>query len=172
MSRQTVRAAVASYLSPATSQLPFLGNVYAHPAKFTPEGDFFDGQDPGHSNGVVMFIYIGRQDERRAALGGPHNGRKVVEYDLILDCFIRTMGSKAEDCGAASDQFLDALVAYIRADRNAGNPSVIFQWGEGSYPGSVDIEVQALYPKSLRGSLQASQVYATVRTKVVEIVDS
>lgn len=172
MSRATVRQTIATYLEPSTSNLPMLGNVYPHPAKFTPEGDFFQGQDPGHNTGAVIFIYIGRQEERRAALGGPHNGRKVVEYDVVLDCFIRSMAAQSQDAGADSDTFLDALVEYIRADRNAGNPNVVFQWGEGMYPGGVDIEVQALYPRSLKASYQTSQVYATVRTKVVEIVDS
>jgi len=182
MSRATIREAVTSYLSPAQSNLPFLGNVYPHPAKFTPEGEFFDGQDPGHSTGAVIFIYIGRQEERRAALGGPTNGRKVVEYDVVLDCFIRSMAVKSEDAGADSDTFLDALVEYIRADRTAGTSAdstgpyastgYIFQWGEGGYPGATDIEVQALYPRTLRASGQATQVYATVRTKVVEIVDA
>lgn len=172
MSRSTVRSALQSYLAPATSTIPFLSNVYAHPAKFTPEGDFFQGQDPGHTTGAVMFIYIGQQAERRAALGGPHSGRKIVEYDVVLDCFIRSMSAKSEDTGIDSDTFLDSLIAYIRADRNAGNPSVVFQWGEGSYPGGVDLEVMALYPRTLKGSGQVSQVYATVRTKVVEIVNS
>lgn len=172
MSRQSVRATVAAYLNPAVAGIPYLSNVYPHPAKFTPEGDFFQGQDPGHSNGAVMFIYIGRQEERRVALGGPHDGRKAIEYEIMLDCFIRSTSSKSEDCGVASDEFLDALVARIRADRNAGNPAVVFQWGEGQFPGGVDIEVQALYPKDLRGSAQTTQVYATVKTKVIEIIDS
>jgi len=172
MSRATVRAAVASYLAPATSHISFLSNVYSHPAKFTPEGDFFEGQDPGHTTGAVLFLYIGRQHETRAALGGPHHGRKVIEYDLMMDCFIRSMAPQSETAGADSDTFLDEMVAYIRADRNAGNPSVIFQWGEGSFPGSPDIEVDALYPRTLKGSGQVSQVYATIRTKVVEIIDS
>jgi hypothetical protein len=170
MSRATVRAAVQAYLAPANSAIPFLGNVYAHPAKFTPEGEFYDGQDPGHSTGAVIYIYISEQVEHRIALGGPHAGEKAVEYMIHMDCFIRSQGQRTEDAGADSDTFLDALVAFIRADRNAGKPSVIFQWGEGTFPGGSDIQVDALYPRPVRAGNQVSQVFASVRTKVVEIV--
>ena len=171
-SRALVRDAIFNYLKPETSNLPFLAHVYDHPAKFTPEGEFFDGQDPGHQTGAVIFLYFQRSSEYRAALGGAHNGRKVVEYDLMLDCFIRSTSPKAEDAGMDADTFLDALVDYIRADRNAGNPSVVFQWGEGTNPGARDIEVEALYPRSLMGSQQVTQTYATVRTTVVSIINS
>ena len=90
----------------------------------------------------------------------------------MLDCFIRSVAQKSQDCGAASDTFLDSLVAYIRADRNAGNASAVFQWGEGLLPGGNDIEVDALYPRTLQGSGQVTQVYASVRTKVLEIANT
>lgn len=171
-SRGNVRAAIAAYLSSPNANIPYLAHVYQHPAKFTPEGEFFDGQDPGHQTGAVIFLYIGRQMEHRIALGGPHNGRKAVEYELVLDCFIRSTSPQAEDAGTAADDFLDALVAWIRADRNAGNPALIFQWGEGANPGGPDIEIEALYPRSIRGSQQVTQTYASLRTTVVEIVQS
>ena len=183
MSRSTIRAAVASYLSQgAGTSIPYLSNVYPHPAKFTPEGDFFVNEDPGHNTGAVIFLYIGKQMERRAAMGGPTTGRKVVEYELIMDCFIRSAAVKSENCGADSDTFLDALVTYIRADRNAGTAATstgpyagtgyIFQWGEGTFPGGEDIDIQALYPRTLKGSGQITQVYASVRTAVLEIANS
>lgn len=167
-----MRAAVQRYLDPANSSIPYLSHVYDHPAKFTPEGDFYDGQDPGHQTGAVIFLYIARQSEHRAALGGPHNGRKVVEYELLLDCFIRSTSPKAEDAGAAADEFIDALVARIRADRNAGDPTVVFQWGEGTDPGGPDIEIEALYPRTVRGSQQLTQTYANLRTTVLEIANT
>ena len=167
--RAKVRAAVQSYLDPSASNIDNLGHVYAHPAKFTPEGDFYDNTDPGHTTGAVIYIYIGRQSERRAALGGAHDGRKVTELEVVLDCFVRSTSPSAVDAGLAADTFLDQLVDRIRADRNAGNPSLILQWGEGTFPGATDIAVEALYPKTLLGSAQVSQVYATVRTTVVTV---
>lgn len=167
--RTNVRSAIQAYLDPSKSNIANLGAVYAYPAKFTPEGDFFQNEDPGHSTGAVIFIYLGRQSEKRIALGGAHSGEKATELEIVLDCFIRSTSNKSEDCGLAADQFLDSLVDYIRADRQAGAPSVIFQWGEGAYPGGQDIEIQALYPRNLMGAMKATQVYASVRTTVVTI---
>ena len=167
--RSAVRATVQAYLDPKASGISGLGHVYAHPAKFTPEGDFFDNTDPGHSVGTVVYIYLGRQSERRVALGGAHNGRKLTEIEIILDCFTRSTDPQAETCGIASDAFLDALVDRIRADRNAGNPNVVFTWGEGKFPGSTDIEIDALYPRNLLGAAATTQVYASVRLTVQAI---
>lgn len=167
--RTAVRTAVQAYLDPSASAIPYLGKVYAHPAKFSPEGDFFENTDPGHSTGAVMYLYLQRQSERRMALGGPHSGKKATTFDLVLDCFIRSTSNLAEDCGEAADAFLDALVDRIRADRNAGDPSVIFQWGEGSTVGGTDIEVEALYPRTIMGAQKVTQVYASVRLTVLAI---
>jgi hypothetical protein len=167
--RESVRSAVQAYLAPDASNIANLGNVYSYPAKFTPEGDFYLNEDPGHSTGAVIFIYLGRQSERRIALGGAHNGEKRTSLEIVLDCFIRSTSNKAEDCGLAADQFLDDLVDRIRADRTAGAPSVIFQWGEGDTVGGTDIEVQCLYPKTINGSAQVTQVYASVRTTVITV---
>lgn len=165
--REDTRAAIAAYLDPSVAGIDGLGKVIPHPAKFTPEGVFYENSDPGHSSGAVIFLYLARQSDRRVALGGAHDGRKVVEFQLVLDCFVRSTSPKAEDCGQAADLFLDQLVTRIRADRNAGNPAVIFQWGEGTFPGGRDIEIEALYPKTIMGSMQATQVYASVRLTVL-----
>ena len=167
--REDTRAAIAAYLDPSVAGIDNLGKVLAHPAKFSPEGIFYENTDPGHTTGAVIYIYLQRQSDRRIALGGAHNGRKVVEFSLVLDCFIRSTSPKAEDCGLAADLFLDQLVTRIRADRNAGAPSVIFTWGEGTFPGGRDIEVEALYPKTIMGAQMATQVYASCRLTVLAI---
>lgn len=167
--RTAARTAIQSYLDPANSDIDYLGKVYAHPAKFSPEGDFFENTDPGHTTGAVVYLYLQRQSEQRAALGGSHSGRKVTTFDLVLDCFIRSTSNLSEDCGEAADAFLDALVDRIRADRNAGDPSVIFQWGEGSTVGGRDIEIEALYPRTIMGAQKVTQVYASVRLSVLAI---
>ena len=88
MSRATVRAAIASYLT--NYGVTNLSSVRQFPAKLTPEGEFFEGEDPGHSSGAIIFLYIENQRENRIALGGPHNGRKAIDYTFILDCYLRS----------------------------------------------------------------------------------
>jgi hypothetical protein len=167
MSRTAVRAQVATYLSGAG--VTFLNTVKPFPAKFTSEMEFFQGEDPGHSSGAIVYLYIASQKESRIALGGAHNGRKAMEYEFVLDCFMRSMHRKSEDAGADNDTFLDSLVTAIRADRNAGNPSLIFQWGEGNFPGGVDIDITSYYPRTINGSSTTTQVYSQVRVMVIEI---
>jgi hypothetical protein len=170
MSRATVRAQIASYLTGAG--VSFLNSVKPFPAKFTPEMEFYQGEDPGHSSGAICYIYFAGQREARIALGGAHNGRKAVEYEVVLDCFMRSMHKKSEDAGTDNETFLDALTTAIRADRNAGNANIIFQWGEGNVNGGTDISITSYYPRLLNGAGSATQTYSTVRLTVVEILNT
>ena len=170
MSRATVRAQVASYLENAG--ITNLSGVKPFPAKFTPEMEFYAGEDPGHSSGAIIFMFFESETENRVALGGAHNGRKAVEYSLVLDCFMRSNHKKSEDAGSDNEAFLDSLLAAIRADRNAGNPAIIFQWGEGVNPGGAALSVVSYYPRLLNGAGSATQTYSTVRVSVVEILNT
>ena len=166
MSRATVRSAIVNYLNGAG--VTNLSTVKPFPAKFTPEMEFFAGEDPGHSSGVICYIYFAGQREERIALAGLHNGRKWVEYEVVLDCFLRSTHKKSEDAGSDNEAFLDSLVAAIRADRQAGAPGVIFQWGEGGRSGGMDIEVTSYYPRLLTGTGSVTQIYSSVRLIVTE----
>lgn len=168
MSRATVREAIATYLENA--DVPYLTTVKRFPPKFTPEGEFFDDDEPGHSSGAIIFIHFAAQNETRIELRGLHGGGKATEYTVLLDCYIRSTHRKAEDAGADAETFIDGLVEAIRADRNAGAPAVVFQWGEGTFPGSADIEVAVDFPRILAGSGSATQVYANVRVSVIEMI--
>jgi hypothetical protein len=170
MSRATVRAAITSYLSNAG--ITHLSSVKPFPAKFTSEMEFYEGEDPGHSAGAIIYIFFENQTEHRIALGGDHDGRKAIEYTIALDCFMRSTQRKSEDAGADNEAFLDSLEAAIRADRNAGAPGVIFQWGEGSFPGSADLTTVSYYPKLLMGAGSATQTYSRVTVSVIEIINS
>lgn len=170
MPRSTIRSAVVSYLQNAG--ITNLSTVKGHPARFTGDMEFFAGEDPGHSTGAIVYVYIENASETRIALGGAHNGRKAVEYTVVLDCFLRSVKNRSEEVGQDNDDFLDSLVAAIRADRQAGAPSVIFQWGEGVMPGSADITVTSYYPRVLTGGNATLQVYSTVRVQVVEILNT
>jgi hypothetical protein len=170
MSRATVRAAITDYL--ANAGIENLSTVKPFPAKFTSEAEFYDGEDPGHSSGAIIYIFFENQTENRVALGGAHDGRKVIEYTVALDCFMRSNHKRSEDAGLDNETFLDSLEAAIRADRNAGAPGVIFQWGEGTFPGSADLTTLSYYPKLLAGAGSATQTYSRVTVSVLEIINS
>ena len=169
--RSNVRQAIVSYLQGAG--ITNLSTVYGFPPKLTKEGEFFAGQDPGHASGAVIYLWIEAQSEQRFALGGAHSGKKGIEYQFALDCYLRSTHKKSEDAGSDNDDFLDSLVSAIRADRNAGAPGLIFQWGEGNFPnGGRDIDIVSYYPRTLNGGAAATQVYSSVKVSVVEIVTS
>jgi hypothetical protein len=173
VSRATVRQQVLEYLQNAN--VTHLSTIKPFPAKFTPEMEFYAGEDPGHSSGAIMYLYIESEAEHRIAFGGSHNGRKAVEYSMVLDCFLRSTQRKAEDAGYDNESFLDSLITAIRADRTAGTegkPFPIFQWGEGTMPGASDITVTSYYPRQLSGGASVTQIYSSVRVTVVEILDT
>jgi hypothetical protein len=170
MSRATVRTAIQNYLQNAN--VTYLSQVKPFPAKFTPEMEFYEGEDPMHRNGVVMYLFFEKSSERRIAFGGATNGRKEVEHSVILDCIFRSANPQSEDAGAENELFLDSLVQSIRANRNAGSPSVIFQWGEGSLNGGADIDITSYYPQSLRAAQSAVQIVSRVAVSVIEILEA
>ncbi len=171
MGRATVRAAIVDYLQQGATggNIPSLSTVFAHPAKFTTEGDFYDGQGPGIDDGAVIYVYLREQDERRIAIGGPHSGWKARPYTVVLICVLRHKGPDAQDADAANDAFIDGLVSWIEADRTASSTAV-FQWGEGDDVGGVDIHVEAGMPKPIRQ--QTTQVFTTVEVTALELVNT
>jgi len=170
MSRESVRGAIVDYLTNANVTL--LTDVLPFPPKLTVEGDFYNGNDPNHKSGCIIFLWIESERENRIAVGGAHNGRKLVEYNFIMDCYFRSTDPRSEDAAAENETFLDSLIAAIRADRNAGHPGIIFQWGEGASFGGPDIEVVSYYPRSLNGAMSVTQTYSTIRVVVMEEIDS
>lgn len=164
MSRATVRAAIQDYLSNAG--INYLSQVYAHPPKVTPGGEFYASQDPGHSSGAVIYLHIANQFESREGIGGPTDGQKFRYYTCAMVCVFRSKKTDTQEVGADNDAFLDALVTAIEADRNAGNPAVIWQWGEGSFLYGDDIKVRAEMPRPIRQ--QISQVFSVCEVTTIE----
>lgn len=164
MSRAAVRSAIQQYLQNA--KITYLGMVFAHPPKWTNETDFAANGYPGRGSGVVIYIHLRRQHEFRIALGGATSGTKMRPYKCTLICL---MNSKKEDTqlvGADNDTFIDSLCSAIQANRNAGNPSAIFQWGEGDTLYGVDIQVETHLPRTIRQ--QTSRVFSLVDVTVME----
>ena len=170
MSRETVRTQFVNYLNGAG--VTYLSGVKTFPAKFTPEGDFYDNEDPGHAQGAIVYPYIETQREKRIELTGPTGGGKEISYTVVFTCIFRSNKRTTEDSGADSEAFLDSFINAIRASKNCGGSGPIFQWGEGSTTGGDDIEVVSYYPRQINGSASVTQVVSTVRVTVIEITAS
>jgi hypothetical protein len=170
MSKRAVIEAVYQYLEPENSNIPFLGTVYKALPKVANESDLFTNSYPGIGLGAVIYIFITGQDERRIALGGPHNGRKFRTYDLGMLIIFKSDLRETVDGQAAFDEFIDGLTQRIQADRNAGDPNVIFQWGEGTENGGNDVRLDYTMPRTLEGGVTLFQAVAKVST--IEILDT
>lgn len=170
MSKSTVTEAVYQYLKPETSNIQFLGSVYKALPKVANESDLFTNSYPGLGLGAVIYLFITNQEEHRIALGGPHDGRKWRQYDLGLLIVFKSDLPQTVDGQTAFDAFIDSLTEWIQADRNAGNPQVVFQWGEGGDRGGPDIRIDYTMPRTLDGGVTLFQAVAHVAT--VEVMDT
>jgi hypothetical protein len=172
MGRAEVREAIGTYL--AGAGVTMLGAVFQHPPKFTTEGDFVQGETPGTASGGVIYIHLQEQAERRLGLGGQLNtadpGLKIRQYLVELICVFRSKKANSEQVGYDNDAFLDGIVDAILENRTAGNPDVVFQWGEGDDLGTLDIRVVSEMPRTIRQ--QASQVWSTIEVMALELVRS
>jgi len=183
--RVDVISAIASYLEAGMDQgkIPSLSTVYPYPPKITKGTALYEGQPPGSPDGSVIYLYLSGQAETRISTGGQHSGRKARTYKLSLICYYRWVGSKSEDAGLGSNQFIDGLTAWIQADRNAGTEAAalggfgpyagtgtIFSWGEGPGPdlAGPDITVNSMFPRDFGG--QIMQVFSIVEVDVIEIL--
>lgn len=160
MSRASIRAEVASYLTGAG--ITGLTTVYQHPPKQTGEGEFIA---PGNDAGAVIFVHLSQQSERRIADGGPTSGMKMRAYQVALICVYRSKEPDTETVGAGNDAFLDSLVTAIEENRA---PGPIWQWGEGDTLSAPDIHIEAGMPRPIRQ--QASQVWSIATVDVLELL--
>ena len=170
MPKSEVTAAVYEYLRPENSQIPNLGTVYTALPKIANEADLFTSSYPGNGLGAVIYMFFTHQEETRIALGGAHDGRKFRPYDLGLLIVFKSDLRQTVDGQAAFDEFIDALTGWIQADRNAGNPAVIFQWGEGGVNGGPDIRLEYTFPRTVDGGVTIFQAVCHVTT--CEVLDT
>jgi len=170
-SRGAVVAAIQTYLQ--NYGVTYLSNVYAYPAKFTPEGEFFSGEDPGVDSGAMIFLRLARQHEDRIVLEGLPPGGKMVYYTCEMTILFRSMKPKSQDAGADNDTFLDSLLGAIRASKVCGTTDgTIWQWGEGSTRGGPDLDLETYFPRPLAGSNGVTQTSSRLNVSVLQYATS
>ena len=150
--RVAVTNAIAAYLN--GYGVTSLSNVYPYPAKFTPEGEFYDGEDPGTQDGALIFMRLGRQESTRIELRGAPPGGKMMKFELTLTIIHRSSKQKSQDAGADNDAFLDSLIDAIEASKTAGtSDGTVFSWGEGGLNGGTDLQLETYYPRPIKAGV-------------------
>ncbi len=164
VSRVAITAAIANYLNGAG--VTYLANCYSYPAKFTPEGEFFEGEDPGTDSGAMIFLRLGRESSERIELRGAPAGGKMRTYSLTMNILFRSTKPLSQDAGLDNDTFLDSLITAIEASKTAGtSDGTVFSWGEGGISGGRDLELETFYPHSI--NKQVTQVNSTLVVQVL-----
>jgi hypothetical protein len=121
-----------------SSPVPMVGTVRRAWAKDDNHAEYFHGQGDGARTGCQIVVHIPRNNERRIALGGEHNGMKQCTYEVQFLCYIRSRTPYAEDAQDDVYALRDALVEHLRLDRTLGG--AVFQAGEHIDGGQAGID--------------------------------
>ncbi|MGB6771196.1 MAG: hypothetical protein WBF51_04245 [Candidatus Dormiibacterota bacterium] len=165
MSRESVRQAVANYLS--GKQIPGVAVYPAEPRNSDPVPT-----TPGLQTIVIAFPMIASQEEHRLGMG-----KKQVDYTVSLLLKGYSTQPIGEDAQTDCDAIYESILDWIRVDPslgtlNAGSP--ILQAGEGSAAmGGTDLRLEQDMPlaENPDGS-GALIIWARLSITAVEIVNA
>lgn len=183
MSLEQVSNAVLYYLQPEVSNIANYGTLYQSLPKVANEQDLFVNSFPGCGVGATIYMFPVNSTETRIALGGQHDGRKWVEYTFALLIVFKSDLPQTVDGQIAYNKFISDLMAWIRADRNAGteslgqggfgpyvNTGIVFQMGEGGVNGGPDLRFTHYVPRTIDGGVTLFQ--SLCHLSVVECLDT
>jgi hypothetical protein len=162
VSRANVRAAVAQWFDPGA--VPGLFAIHRAEPKIIPGSDYgleAFGTNVGNGSGAYAVVHIADERETRIAIGGAHSGMKHITYDVALVIHFRSVKPDAIEAMDDYDTLIEAVKQRLRADRNLGQPTSV--WQAGSDPG--DIHIQSDLPAQDDGSVY---IWSVMEFKVIE----
>ena len=171
MSAGTVRAAIAAFMT--NPLISGLGGFYQAEPFGAPGStrEPLTGGTPGA--GALGFVWISEENEERQTLPVLY-GNKSVEYKVTIALLYRY--ARATNTGSDTfdawihplDDLVDAVKARIRSDPTFGQPSVIFQAGQGPVgSNSVDLKTSWLKPVLVGQQIEA---WVAIDLDVIEII--
>lgn len=128
MSRAQVRQAVVDFFAPPA--VPYLSEIYRAVPKRIPGPEFRKTLPSGTYSGAIAIVNLTGEREERIAIGGEHNGRKWVHYEVVLELKLHSIHTHSEDAMDDFDALVDAIKTKLRSDRRLANNGVIFEAGE------------------------------------------
>jgi len=86
-------------------------------------------------------IFFETEGELRFSIGGPHSGKKRIDYLVCLELYHRSTSMDTEEAMDDFERIIDEIKARLRADRRFdADESVVWQAGEGGYGIQLDFE--------------------------------
>jgi hypothetical protein len=159
MSRATVRAQVAQYISDGT--IPDLNQILT---SFPSVINFQTNALPGQMSRAVGVVFIEAEQEERMALGGAYSGKKRVDYSVVFQVFHHSLQTKSEDAMDDYDSTIDALKEWLRADHNFGDVTGQIVWQ------AAEPAITVNYGEPARTNGGATETWAGIRFTVTEII--
>lgn len=159
MSRASVRAQVASYVSSGT--ITDLNQVLT---SFPSVINFQTNATPGQMSRAAGVVFIESEQEERLALGGAHSGKKRVDYSVVIQVFHHSLQSQSENAMDDFDATIDDLKDWLRADHNLGDVTGQIVWQ------AAEPAISVAYGEPARTNGGATETWAGVRFTVTEII--
>src|SRR5690606_12527857 len=86
-------------------------------------------------------IFFEEEGELRFAIGGPHSGKKRIDYLVAIHLLHRSVCPDESEVIDDFDRIVDEIKARLRADRRLSkDDSIVWQAGEGGYGIQCDFE--------------------------------
>lgn len=168
MSDNAVRVALRTFFQ--TPTIPGLTKIYLDQPTII-QGANWDVQTK-LGWGAVGFIHLDTSRESRVTLGAAIGGSKqvnhtvglVIQFQYLIPSTLPA-GQEEDSWVGPFDSIIDGIKTRIRSDPTAGNPSVIFQFGQDN----GDIRVTRDLPQDDIGRVI---VFAVVEFDVTEIIQA
>lgn len=158
MSRANVRSQLVTFLK--SSSVTDLNQVFS---SFPKQINFQVNATAGQKSRAAGVVFIEREHEYRIALGGNNNGKKRIDYDVVVQLFHHSMQNNAEDAMNDFDVTVDGIKDLLRSDHRFGNPDGSIIW-QGAEP-----EINVDYAEPQTNERGATETWAAIRFQVTQI---
>jgi hypothetical protein len=162
MSRQEVRQAVGTWV--ADAGITNLNQVFtSHPKRI----NFEQNAPVGSATRAAGLVFIQGETEERIAVGGPYNGWKRIDYDVMFQLFVHSMQAYSQDAMDDFDAIVDAVKDRLRSGGHRlglSDGNVIWQAAEPA------ITVSYGEPKTNDGG--ATEIWAGVQFTVTQMIQA
>ena len=162
MSRETVRQAVANYLT--AQNIPALSVYEAMPKQSDPFPIV-----PGTATTAIAFPFIAAQDEKRLGMG-----KKQITYTVTLAVECYSTQQLGEDAQSDADAIFESVLEAVRADPQLGTANSalpLLQAGEGDGVGTPDLRLDQDLPITAETETGV-YIWARMAITAVEVITS
>jgi hypothetical protein len=169
----TTRAAITSYLQDqmTAGNLPSIASISSAPQPINVADIYYQasGTSSGDEVNIGAAVWLYLAEAHSLLYAPPANWGQQYTLDLIV--LVNDPSGDGVNAQIIMDNALDELRSVIRANRNAGDPSVVFAWGVGDllHAGSEDIRIMQHFPDTIGANTTAVNISAIIEVSVIAL---